>query len=71
MLQEGKHPGKTNLTDVDNGLNILKYLMDKPAAVILKHNNPCGAAYGGLARRGVPSGRTARTGSRPSAAAWS
>jgi phosphoribosylaminoimidazolecarboxamide formyltransferase/IMP cyclohydrolase len=46
MLQEGKHPGKTNLTDLDNGLNILKYLMEKPAAVILKHNNPCGAAYG-------------------------
>lgn len=46
MLQEGKHPGKTNLTDLDNGLNILKYLMDKPAAVILKHNNPCGAALG-------------------------
>ncbi|MBI5443428.1 MAG: IMP cyclohydrolase [Deltaproteobacteria bacterium] len=44
MLQAGKHPGKTNLTDVDNGLNILKYLMDKPTAVILKHNNPCGAA---------------------------
>ncbi|TAL27655.1 MAG: IMP cyclohydrolase, partial [Nitrospirae bacterium] len=22
-----------------------KYLMDKPAAAILKHNNPCGAAY--------------------------
>ncbi|KAB2891239.1 MAG: IMP cyclohydrolase [Desulfobulbaceae bacterium] len=46
MLQVGKHPGKINLTDIDNGLNILKYLMDKPAAVILKHNNPCGAAYG-------------------------
>lgn len=46
MLQEGKHPGKINLTDLDNGLNILKYLMEKPAAVILKHNNPCGAAYG-------------------------
>ncbi|MCL7489226.1 MAG: IMP cyclohydrolase [Desulfobulbaceae bacterium] len=46
MLQVGKHPGKINLTDVDNGLNILKYLMNKPAAVILKHNNPCGAAIG-------------------------
>ncbi len=46
MLQVGKHPGKINLTDVDNGLNILKYLIDRPAAVILKHNNPCGAAYG-------------------------
>jgi phosphoribosylaminoimidazolecarboxamide formyltransferase / IMP cyclohydrolase len=46
MVQEGKHPGKTNLTDLDNGLNILKFLMGKPAAVILKHNNPCGAAFG-------------------------
>lgn len=46
MIQAGKHPGKTNMTDLDNGLNIMKYLMDKPAAVILKHNNPCGAAFG-------------------------
>jgi len=46
MLQVGKHPGKINLTDIDNGLNIIKYLMDRPAATILKHNNPCGAAYG-------------------------
>ncbi len=46
MLQAGKHPGKINLTDIDNSLNILKFLMDKPAAVIVKHNNPCGVAYG-------------------------
>jgi len=46
MLQVGKHPGKINLTDVDNGLNIIKYLIDQPAAAILKHNNPCGAAIG-------------------------
>ncbi|MBI4685109.1 MAG: IMP cyclohydrolase [Nitrospirae bacterium] len=46
MIQAGKHPGKTNLTDLDNGLGILRYLMNKPAAVILKHNNPCGVAYG-------------------------
>jgi phosphoribosylaminoimidazolecarboxamide formyltransferase / IMP cyclohydrolase len=45
MVQAGKHPGKTNLTDVDNGLNILQYLTKKPAAIILKHNNPCGAAW--------------------------
>lgn len=44
MLQFGKHPGKTNLTDVDNALNILRYIMDTPAAVVMKHNNPCGAA---------------------------
>ena len=44
LLQSGKHPGKTNVTDVDNGLNIIRYLTAKPGAVILKHNNPCGAA---------------------------
>jgi phosphoribosylaminoimidazolecarboxamide formyltransferase / IMP cyclohydrolase len=47
MIQAGKHPGKTNLTDLDNGLNIIKFLSQKPAAVILKHNNPCGAAWAG------------------------
>ncbi len=44
LLQSGKHPGKTNLTDADNSLNILRYFTDKPCAVIVKHNNPCGAA---------------------------
>jgi phosphoribosylaminoimidazolecarboxamide formyltransferase/IMP cyclohydrolase len=46
MLQAGKHPGKTNLTDLDNALNILKFLGNRPAAAIMKHNNPCGVAYG-------------------------
>ena len=46
MIQSGKHPGKINFTDADNALNILKYLMDRPAAAIMKHNNPCGVAYG-------------------------
>ncbi len=44
FLQFGKHPGKINLTDVDAALIILKELADKPCAVIVKHNNPCGAA---------------------------
>jgi phosphoribosylaminoimidazolecarboxamide formyltransferase/IMP cyclohydrolase len=44
LLQSGKHPGKTNLTDADNSLNILRYFIDKPGAVIVKHNNPCGVA---------------------------
>ncbi|NVM20333.1 MAG: IMP cyclohydrolase [Desulfobacterales bacterium] len=44
LLQSGKHPGKTNLTDADNSLNILRYFTDKPAVVIVKHNNPCGVA---------------------------
>ena len=46
LLQSGKHPGKTNITDTDNALNILRYLTDKPCAVIVKHNNPCGVALG-------------------------
>ena len=47
LLQSGKHPGKTNLTDADNALNILRYLDATPCAVIVKHNNPCGVARGG------------------------
>ncbi|RUM88459.1 MAG: IMP cyclohydrolase [Thermodesulfatator sp.] len=46
LLQFGKHPSKTNLTDVDNALNVLRYLSRKPCCVIVKHNNPCGVAYG-------------------------
>ena len=44
LLQSGKHPGKTNITDADNALNILRYLTDTPCAAIMKHNNPCGIA---------------------------
>ena len=47
LLQSGKHPGKTNLTDADNALNILRYFADTPTAVIVKHNNPCGVAQAG------------------------
>jgi len=47
LIQSGKHPSKTNLTDMDNGLSIIKYFHKTPAAVILKHNNPCGAALAG------------------------
>jgi phosphoribosylaminoimidazolecarboxamide formyltransferase / IMP cyclohydrolase len=44
ILQSGKHPGKINLTDADNALNILRYLPDTPTVAIMKHNNPCGVA---------------------------
>jgi phosphoribosylaminoimidazolecarboxamide formyltransferase/IMP cyclohydrolase len=44
ILQSGKHPGKINLTDADNALNILRYFQDKPTVAIMKHNNPCGVA---------------------------
>ncbi len=48
FLNFGKHPGKINLTDLDSGVEILARLAARPApaAVILKHNNPCGVAFG-------------------------
>ncbi len=46
LLQSGKHPGKINLTDVDNALSILRHLTDKPCVAIMKHNNPSGVALG-------------------------
>jgi phosphoribosylaminoimidazolecarboxamide formyltransferase/IMP cyclohydrolase len=47
LIQFGKHPGKINITDADNALNILRYVMEKPTAAIMKHNNPCGVAQAG------------------------
>jgi phosphoribosylaminoimidazolecarboxamide formyltransferase / IMP cyclohydrolase len=44
LLQSGKHPGKINLTDADNALNILRYFTEQPTVIIVKHNNPCGVA---------------------------
>jgi phosphoribosylaminoimidazolecarboxamide formyltransferase/IMP cyclohydrolase len=49
LLQSGKHPGKTNLTDVDSALSILRHLGASPSCAIIKHNNPCGAAKGSCA----------------------
>lgn len=46
LLQSGKHPGKINITDADNALNILRYLTARPCAAIMKHNNPSGVALG-------------------------
>ncbi len=67
QLQVGKHPGKINLTDVDNALNILRLLDAKPACAIVKHNNPCGAAYGSTAAQAFDKAFCA-TGAPPSAA---
>jgi len=47
LLQFGKHPGKINLTDADNALNILRFLpAERPTAAVMKHNNPSGVAVG-------------------------
>ncbi|MCX7015494.1 MAG: IMP cyclohydrolase [Candidatus Sumerlaeota bacterium] len=46
FVRFGKHPSKTNLTDIDAGLAILKHLSAFPAAIIMKHNNPSGCAIG-------------------------
>lgn len=49
LLQFGKHPGKTNLTDVDSALSVMRYLESRPAVMIMKHNNPSGASHGSSA----------------------
>ncbi|PID60399.1 IMP cyclohydrolase [candidate division KSB3 bacterium] len=46
LLQSGKHPGKINISDADSAMNILRYFIDTPCAVIVKHNNPCAVAKG-------------------------
>ena len=51
LLRSGKHPGKTNLTDVDSALTILRGLSDRPSAVVIKHNNPSGVGRGSSAEQ--------------------
>lgn len=40
---QGKELSYNNLLDLDSALNLVREF-DDPAAVVLKHNNPCGAA---------------------------
>src|SRR4029079_11374423 len=44
MLQ-GKELSFNNLLDLDSAVTLARDF-DRPAAVIVKHNNPCGAAVG-------------------------
>jgi phosphoribosylaminoimidazolecarboxamide formyltransferase/IMP cyclohydrolase len=39
----GKEPSYNNILDLDSALNLVREFAD-PAAVVIKHNNPCGAA---------------------------
>src|SRR5262249_25058060 len=41
----GKELSYNNLLDLDSALNLVRDF-DGPAAVVIKHNNPCGAAVG-------------------------
>jgi phosphoribosylaminoimidazolecarboxamide formyltransferase/IMP cyclohydrolase len=42
----GKELSYNNLLDLDSALNLVREFAD-PAAVVIKHNNPCGAAVAG------------------------
>src|SRR6185295_15328341 len=41
----GKELSYNNLLDLDAALNLVREF-DRPSAVVLKHNNPCGAGIG-------------------------
>lgn len=43
--QWGRDMSLTNLTDINAGLEAVR-LFQEPAAVVIKHNNPCGVALG-------------------------
>jgi phosphoribosylaminoimidazolecarboxamide formyltransferase/IMP cyclohydrolase len=47
-ILQGKELSYTNLLDLDAALRIVLEF-DEPAAVVIKHTNPCGAATGGTA----------------------
>ncbi len=45
----GKAMSYNNYLDANSALEAVKEFSDAPAVVIIKHNNPCGVAYGGTA----------------------
>ena len=46
VQHQGKELSYNNIGDTDAALECLKQFSDQPACVIVKHANPCGAAYG-------------------------
>ncbi len=44
QVKQGKVCSKTNISDIDAALHILRNLTEMHCVVILKHGNPCGAA---------------------------
>ena len=51
----GKELSFNNLFDLDSALNLVREFAE-PAAVVIKHNNPCGAAVGEQPRRSLSQG---------------
>ena len=46
MQLQGKELSFNNIIDLDAAIETVKEFNDKPAAVIIKHTNPCGVALG-------------------------
>ena len=51
-VHQGKELSYTNLLDLDAALRIALEFTE-PAAVVIKHTNPCGVATGAISRRGL------------------
>ena len=58
-ILQGKELSFTNLLDLDAAARIVLEF-DEPAACVIKHTNPCGAATGDAHRRGVHAGARCR-----------
>ncbi len=43
---QGKELSYNNMVDITSAVNIVSEFTDMPAACVIKHNNPCGAALG-------------------------
>ena len=52
LLQGDKHPGLTNITDIDAATLLLRFFSE-PCAAVMKHGNPSGAARGRTVRESL------------------
>ncbi len=46
QVLQGKEISYNNMVDITSAVNIVSEFIDVPAACVIKHNNPCGAALG-------------------------
>ncbi len=66
----GKELSYLNLYDAEAAWRLVHELGDGPAAVVIKHANPCGAAVADDLTHGLRAAPTSATRCRPSAASW-